>query len=215
MLLHQAHSKTDLAIFCRKSVEPDKTLQKSQLAANAHQTGERLGVSPIAFARLLLEAVIASVEGNIDRMEVELRWAGGFISRHTLMRSVQTYKQLSYFDELVARIDVLRTAGHSLAEIASKLNEEGFRPPKRSPKFNAATLSRFLRERGIRAGPQLRSLTEEDDLQKKNGGCVISQRICRCQLLASASGRTTATITPVFAWRELPRKKALSDKAKN
>ena len=71
-----------------------------------------------------------SVEGNTDRMEVELRWAGGFISRHTLLRSVQTYKQLSNFDELVTRIEALRTAGHSLPEIASKLNEEGFRPPK-------------------------------------------------------------------------------------
>ena len=118
-----------------------------------------------SIARLLLEAVIVSVEGNTDRMEVELRWAGGFISRHTLLRSVQTYKQLSNFDELVARIDVLRIAGHSLPEIASKLNEEGFRPPKRSPKFNAATLSRFLRERGLRTGPQPRSIAEEDHLQ--------------------------------------------------
>ena len=78
---------------------------------------------------------------------------------------MQTYKQLSNFDELVARIDVLRIAGHSLPEIASKLNEEGFRLPKRSPPFNAATLSRFLRERGIRTGPQPRSITQEDHLQ--------------------------------------------------
>ena len=60
-------------------------------------------------------------------MEVELPWAGDFISRHTLLRSVQTYKELSNFDELVARMDVLRIAGHSLLAIAGKLNEKLFR----------------------------------------------------------------------------------------
>ena len=116
-------------------------------------------------ARLLLEEVIVSVEGNTDRMEVELRWVGGFVSRHTLLRPVRKYEQLSNFDELVARIDALRTAGHSLREIASTLNAEGFRPPKRSPKFTASILSGFLRERGIRTGPQPRSATRKDHLQ--------------------------------------------------
>ena len=105
-----------------------------------------------------------SVEGNTDRMEVELRWAGGFVSRHTLLRPMQTYEQLSNFDELVARIDALRTEGHLLREIASMLNAEGFRPPKRSQKFTVGILSGFLRERGIRTGPQPRSVTHEDHL---------------------------------------------------
>jgi hypothetical protein len=118
-----------------------------------------------AVARLLLEEVIVSVEGNTDRTEVELRWAGGFASRHTLLRPVQTYEQLSNFDELVARIAVLRANGHSLRQIASTLNSEGFRPPKRSLNFTAGTLSRFLRDRGTRTGPQPRSVTHEDHLQ--------------------------------------------------
>ena len=58
-------------------------------------------------ARLLLEQVTVTVEGNSDRVEVELRWAGGFLSRHTLSRPVQTYKQLSRYDELVAGTDAL------------------------------------------------------------------------------------------------------------
>ena len=97
-----------------------------------------------SIGRLLLEEVIVSMEGNTDRMEVELRWAGGFISRHTLLRSVQTYKQLSNFDELVARIDVLRTAGNSLPEIASKLNEDGFRPNTIGPDRFLLPPRRFL-----------------------------------------------------------------------
>jgi DNA invertase Pin-like site-specific DNA recombinase len=50
-------------------------------------------------ARLLLEQVTVTVEGNTDRVDVELRWAGGFVSRHTLKRPVQTYRQLSNYDE--------------------------------------------------------------------------------------------------------------------
>src|SRR6516165_9815733 len=34
-------------------------------------------------ARLLLEQVSVTVEGNTDRAEIELRWAGGFSSYHT------------------------------------------------------------------------------------------------------------------------------------
>ena len=50
-----------------------------------------------AVARLLLEQVTVTVEGNSDRVDVELRWAGGFVSRHTLSRPVQTYEQLSSY----------------------------------------------------------------------------------------------------------------------
>ena len=37
--------------------------------------------------RLLLEQVTVTVEGNTDRVDVELRWAGGFVSRGTLISS--------------------------------------------------------------------------------------------------------------------------------
>ena len=116
-------------------------------------------------ARLLLEQVTVTVEGNTDRVDVELRWAGGFVSRHTLSRPVQTYEQLSNYDELVARIDALRAERKTLSEIAATLNAEGFHPPKRSPRFTKGILSRFLRERGVRTGSLPRSVTDEQHLQ--------------------------------------------------
>ena len=88
-----------------------------------------------------------TVEGDTDRVDVELRWSGGFTSRHTLIRPVQTYEQLSNFDELVARIESLRAQRKTLSEIAATLNEEGFHPPKRASQFSKGILSRFLRER--------------------------------------------------------------------
>lgn len=116
-------------------------------------------------ARLLLEQVAVTVEGNTDRVDVELRWAGGFVSRHTLYRPVQTYQQLSNYDELVLRIDALRTERKTLSEIAATLNGEGFHPPKRSPRFTKGILSCLLRERGVRTGFLPRSVTNEHHLQ--------------------------------------------------
>lgn len=116
-------------------------------------------------ARLLLEQVTVTVEGLSDRVEVELRWAGGFSSRHTLSRPVQTYEQLTRYDELVARIEALRAQHRTLAQMAATLNAEGFHPPKRSKRFTAAILSRFLRERRIRTGPLPRSVTDEQHLE--------------------------------------------------
>jgi hypothetical protein len=118
-----------------------------------------------AIARLLLEQVVVTVEGATERVEVELRWAGGFVSRHTLSRPVQTYEQLSNYAELVARVDAFRAEHHTLSEIAERLNAEGFHPPKRSNRFTKGILSGFLRERGVRTGPRPRSVMNCDHLR--------------------------------------------------
>jgi len=52
-------------------------------------------------ARLWLEQVIVPVEGNTDRVDVERRWAGGFVSRGTLYRPAATSEPLSNGDEFV------------------------------------------------------------------------------------------------------------------
>ena len=106
-------------------------------------------------ARLLLEQVTVTVEGNTDRVDVELRWSGGFTSHHTLNRPVQTYEQLSNFDELVARIEALRAQRKTLSEIAATLNAEGFHPPKRVSQFTRRMLSQFLRERQAQTGTRV------------------------------------------------------------
>jgi hypothetical protein len=118
-----------------------------------------------AVARLLLEQVSVTVEGNTDRVDVELLWAGGFVSHHALSRPVQTYEQLSNYEELVARIDRLRAERKTLSGIAATLNAEGFRPPKRSSRFTRGILSRFLRERGVRSGSLPRSVTDQQYLR--------------------------------------------------
>lgn len=72
--------------------------------------------------------------------------------RHSLTRPVQTYQQLSNYDELIARIETLRTKSKTLSEIAATLNAEGFHPPKRSKRFTKEILSNLLRERRVKSG---------------------------------------------------------------
>lgn len=58
-------------------------------------------------ARLLREQVQVNIEGNSERVEVELGWAGGFVSRPAMRRPVTTYEQLSNYAELLTRIESL------------------------------------------------------------------------------------------------------------
>ena len=60
---------------------------------------------------------------------------------------------------LLNRIDELRKAGQTLAEVAEQLNREGFHPPKRSATFTSAILSGLLANRS-RTGPRPRVVAE-------------------------------------------------------
>jgi len=116
-------------------------------------------------ARLLLEQVTVTVEGNTDRVDVELHWAGGFVSRHRLTRPVQTYQQLSNYQELISRIETLQSQRKTLSEIAATLNAEGYHPPKRTSHFTKGILSGFLREQRAKAGGLTRRETDQTQLK--------------------------------------------------
>lgn len=147
---------------------PDERQQIRELARDLPALWRARSTTPEdrqTVARLLLEQVTVTVEGQSERVEVELRWTGGFSSRHALSRPVQTYEQLTRYDELRARIESLRAERRTLAQIAAILNAEGFHPPKRAPSFTKEILSRFLRERRVRTGPVPRSVTDGQHLQ--------------------------------------------------
>jgi DNA invertase Pin-like site-specific DNA recombinase len=118
-----------------------------------------------AIARMLIDDVVVTIEGDSERIDLDIHWRGGFSSHHSMRRPVQTYEQLSYYKELLARVEVLVREGNTLHEIAVCLNDEGYQPPKRSSKFSSGILTSFLRDRGIRTGPLPKSVTEESHLQ--------------------------------------------------
>jgi DNA invertase Pin-like site-specific DNA recombinase len=95
-------------------------------------------------ARLLVERVSVVVDKASERVDVEVHWAGGSVEAHTLSRSVRRYDLQSDYPRMVARLRAWCSDGLSTAEIADRLNEEGFRPPKRADRFNRGMVQRLL-----------------------------------------------------------------------
>src|SRR5207247_1794549 len=107
--------------------------------------------------RCLVEQVQVRVQQPSECVHVEITWAGGYRTEHTLRRPVSRYEQLSGYAELLQRIEQLRGQKRTLAQIAEQLNEEGYRPPKRCARFNGAMIARLLSKQG-RSGPRPRAI---------------------------------------------------------
>jgi len=105
-----------------------------------------------AIARLLLERVVVTVEGESERVAVTCHWAGGVRTEHALTRPVKRLGQLSTCRALLERIGDLHAAGSRAPAIAATLNREGWRPPKRRATFTAGMVRALLRRRGV--GPE-------------------------------------------------------------
>lgn len=140
--------------------------------------------------RFLIERIEVGVQGETDRVEVAIRWAGGFVSRHTLARPVQRYEQLADYTRLRERIAELRGAGKSMAAVAERLNQEGFRPPKRAARFSSGMVAGFL-AKGGRSGPRPAALSAAGLLQA--GEWLLTD-------LARHLGMPSAT---VHRWRQV------------
>src|SRR5689334_3062456 len=102
-----------------------------------------------AIARLLLERVVATVEGASERVAVTCHWAGGVRTGHAVARPVKRLVQLSTYPALMERIGGLHAAGLRAPAIAETLNREGWRPPKRRATFTTAMVRRLLGGQGV------------------------------------------------------------------
>jgi hypothetical protein len=99
--------------------------------------------------RALVDQVRITVLGTSEQVDVEIVWAGGRRTRTRIVRPVAKLDQLSYYPQLAARARELVEAEHTTAQIAERLNAEGFRPPKRSTTFTANAVVDLLRALGI------------------------------------------------------------------
>lgn len=101
--------------------------------------------------RHLIERVVVEVQGATELADIAIHWAGGFVSRHVVVRPVRRYDQLRDYDRLTARISELQQAGESSQRIAELLNQEGFRPARRAARFNGDSV-RQIASRTQRCG---------------------------------------------------------------
>jgi DNA invertase Pin-like site-specific DNA recombinase len=105
-------------------------------------------------ARLLLERVTVSVDKGSERVDVELRWMGGLVCAHVLRRPVRRYDQQADFPRLVQRLAEMCAQRLSSSAMATRLNAEGFCPPKRVSRFSGPMVLRLTAGLGLTRRPR-------------------------------------------------------------
>jgi len=100
--------------------------------------------------RHLVEQVRITVAGISEKVAVEVVWAGGHRTTGQITRPVACLTQLSYYPQLATRARELADSGCTTAQIAERLNAEGFRPPKRIQAFTPNAAGDLLQALGIR-----------------------------------------------------------------
>jgi hypothetical protein len=164
-LAEQRRFEEDYARFGRHQPEGLSAGERAQIRALAEdlpalwQAPTTTAADRQRIVRLLVDEVIVTVRGESERVDVTIRWAGGFSTGHEVVRPVQRYQQMADYGKLLIRIDALRQAGRTLTEVAEHLNREGFHPPKRSATFTSGILAGLLTKRG-RTGPRPRVVAE-------------------------------------------------------
>src|SRR5215470_4511429 len=140
-LKDQRRLEEEYARFARDQPRGLSDFEREQIRALARdlpalwQTPATTSADRQRIVRLLVEEVMVTVRGESEWAAVTIRWAGGFTSQHEVERPVQRYQQMAGYGKLLGRIDELRQAGRTLAEVAEQLNREGFHPPKRTATF--------------------------------------------------------------------------------
>jgi hypothetical protein len=114
--------------------------------------------------RLVIERITIAIQGESEQVEITLHWAGGVRRGHHVIRPVARYDHLSNYQALIDRIDTLRRDGFSLAQMAERLNRDGFYPPKRTDRFSGSMVARLLSPRGLH-GPRPRTMLDTTVLQ--------------------------------------------------
>jgi DNA invertase Pin-like site-specific DNA recombinase len=100
--------------------------------------------------RVLVERVTVAAVGDSERVDVTITWTGGHRTTGQAVRPVARLDQLSYWPQLLQRVTDLAEHGHTSAQIAACLNDEGFRPPKRVDHFNPGMVQAMMHRHGIR-----------------------------------------------------------------
>lgn len=102
-----------------------------------------------AIVRHLVDRVLVTVDGDTEKVDVQIHWAGGYRTQTTITRPVAKLVQLSYYRDLLSRVASLHGEGKTAAAIADQLNAEGWRPAKRRDTFNTPMVSSLLARQGL------------------------------------------------------------------
>lgn len=99
--------------------------------------------------RHVIDKIVVNSSAGCPILEVAIHFAGGFISRHELRRPVGRWDQLPEYPQLLRRIKELTDGQRTAGQIAERLNQEGWHPPKRRETFNAPMVQTLLERSGL------------------------------------------------------------------
>lgn len=161
-LTEERHLRDEYDRFCREQpVELGAADREAirQLAQDIPALWQAAATTPVErqqIVRHLIEQVVVNTQDNSEYVDVQIHWAGGFVSQHQLIRPVREFGQLRDFDRLRGRISALHEAGQTSDQIAAQINREGFHSPKRHQEpFNGSMIRKLLRQQG-RTNPRSR-----------------------------------------------------------
>jgi hypothetical protein len=101
--------------------------------------------------RILIERIVVEVIDGTERLSVTIHWAGDYTSQHETRRSVSTFDELEDSDALLKRTQQLYNSGRPRSELIRRLNDEGFRPARKS-QFTETSINALmlvLRRKGM------------------------------------------------------------------
>jgi DNA invertase Pin-like site-specific DNA recombinase len=125
-----------------------------------------------AIVRQLVERVVVTVQGESERVDVQIHWRGGTGTQFCLVRPVARLEQLSYYPQLLARCLALNREGNTYAAIAEQLNAEGWRPTKRRDTFTASMVGGLLARQGM---PQHSRASPSTSVQREPGEWTLKE----------------------------------------
>jgi DNA invertase Pin-like site-specific DNA recombinase/transposase-like protein len=168
--------------------------------------------------RCIVERVIVVADKATELNDVTIVWSGGVTTQHQVARPVGKYEQLKDYRRLAERVTQLHGDGLHLEQIARRLNEEGFVPPRRRGVFKEATIGALVRALGL-VGELFRDdLVGKDewwipDLAGKLG--VIPQKIHYWVKQAWVHSRRTPSGKHLIVWADKDEIRRLRQLAKS
>lgn len=99
---------------------------------------------------LLVEKAMVTHNGD-ERVTVELHWSGGTITQHEVTRRVSRWSHSSTYQKILAAIEEQAFLGYSSSEIATSLNDLGYRTCQDKP-FRADSVRQFRKRAKFAVG---------------------------------------------------------------
>jgi hypothetical protein len=131
------------------SADRDRIRDLSKSVASLWEAPETTPQDHKQILRCLVNRVTITIDRATEGNEVTITWKGGMTTTHHVARPVGTFEQLKDYRRLTERIRQLHSEGLHLFQIAARLNDEGFVPPRRRGKFTEPGIGNLVRQLGL------------------------------------------------------------------